>query len=149
MMLIGAGFLVVIIVAGVLFARSITRPIARLSSTMKELAEGRLDVAIDGTQGQDELGDMARAVDVFKQNAVERERLETESEAKAQAQAQRQARIEGLITHFRTTVGDALELVTQNSSQMTNTATCSTTSPPIHQDRREMRQTPQKRPQQT
>ncbi|AVX02708.1 putative chemoreceptor [Maritalea myrionectae] len=122
MMMIGAGFLAVIVVAGVLFARTITRPIARLSTTMKDLAEGQLDVEIEGTEGKDELGDMARAVDVFKQNAIERQRLETESEAESKAQAKRQARIEELITHFRTTVGDALELVTKNSAQMTETA---------------------------
>ncbi|TDQ61928.1 methyl-accepting chemotaxis protein [Maritalea mobilis] len=122
MLMIGAGILAVIIVAGILFARTITRPIARLSSTMNELAQGKLDVEIEGADGQDEVGDMARAVDVFKQNAIERQRLEGESAAEAQAQAQRQKRVEELITHFRTTVGDALEMVTANSAQMTNTA---------------------------
>lgn len=122
MMLIGVVILAVIIIAGVLFARTITRPIARLSGTMDELANGQLDVRIEGTDGKDELGDMARAVDVFKQNAVERQRLEGQSAAEAKAQADRQKRIEELITHFRTSVGDALELVTQNSAQMTNTA---------------------------
>jgi methyl-accepting chemotaxis protein len=122
MLMIGAAILVAIIVAGVLFARTITRPIARLSGTMNQLAKGQLDVDIEGADGKDELGDMARAVDVFKQNAIERQRLEGQSAAEAKAQADRQKRIEELITHFRTSVGDALELVTQNSTQMTNTA---------------------------
>ncbi|MCF4097051.1 methyl-accepting chemotaxis protein [Maritalea mediterranea] len=122
MLLIGGGILAVIIVAGVLFARTITKPIARLSTTMNELANGQLDVDIQGTEGKDELGDMARAVDVFKQNAIERQRLEGQSAAEAKAQAERQKRVEELISHFRASVGDALELVTQNSAQMTNTA---------------------------
>ncbi len=58
---IGSVILGVIMIAGFLFARTITRPIANLSSTMADLAEGNLDVDVEGTQGQDELGDMARA----------------------------------------------------------------------------------------
>ncbi|GLQ16986.1 methyl-accepting chemotaxis protein [Maritalea porphyrae] len=119
---IGSVILGVIMIAGFLFARTITRPIANLSSTMADLAEGNLDVDVEGTEGQDELGDMARAVDVFKENAIARRRLEEESEQEANARLARQSKVETLISQFRGSVGEALETVSRNTSQMTETA---------------------------
>lgn len=119
---IGSAILAIIVIAGIMFARSITRPIANLSSTMADLAEGNLDVEVAGTEGQDELGDMARAVDVFKENAIQRRRLEEESEQEAKTRLQRQSRVEDLIANFRGSVGNALQTVSKNTSQMTETA---------------------------
>lgn len=119
---IGSVMLGVIVVGGFLFARTITRPIANLAVTMADLAEGNLDVDVDGTQGQDELGDMARAVDVFKENAIARRRLEEESEQEANAQLTRQSKVETLISQFRGSVGEALDTVSRNTSQMMETA---------------------------
>jgi methyl-accepting chemotaxis protein len=57
----------------------IARPLARLSERMDALARGDLTVDIGGQDRLDEVGDMARAVQVFKGNAVERLRLEADS----------------------------------------------------------------------
>jgi len=122
LMIIGSIILGVIVIAGFLFARTITRPIANLSTTMASLAEGNLDVDVVGTEGQDELGDMARAVDVFKENAIARRRLEEESEQEANARLARQSKVDTLISDFRGTVGDALLTVSRNTGQMTETA---------------------------
>jgi len=122
LVMIGSVILGVIMIAGFLFARTITRPIANLSNTMADLAEGNLDVHVEGIQGKDELGDMARAVDVFKENAIARRRLEEESEQEATAQLARQSKVETLITQFRGSVGEALQTVSRNTGQMTETA---------------------------
>ena len=58
---------------------SITRPIAQLVRTMGELAQGRNDIDVPGAERGDEIGHMARAVVVFRDAAVEKERLEAES----------------------------------------------------------------------
>ncbi len=68
MLVIGGGLLVLVALGGWLFAMSVTRPIARLTRGMKALAGGDLDVEIVGQQNRDELGDMARAVEVFRAN---------------------------------------------------------------------------------
>ena len=60
----GAGIL------GWLFSRTITRPVSRLTATMGALADGDLSVEVKGADGRDELGAMARAVEVFRENAM-------------------------------------------------------------------------------
>jgi methyl-accepting chemotaxis protein len=50
---------------------------------MKALAGGDLGVEVDGHNRRDEVGDMARAVQVFKDNAIERTRLEIKALAAA------------------------------------------------------------------
>jgi methyl-accepting chemotaxis protein len=60
----------------IFIALSITRPIAQLVVTMGELAQGHNDIDVHGTKRQDEIGQMARAVLVFRDAAIEKIRLE-------------------------------------------------------------------------
>ncbi len=72
-------------------SRRITNPIARLQGCMQRLAAGDVDLDVPGKERRDEIGEMAQAVDVFKQNAVERRRLEAEAAAnRAAAEAERE-----------------------------------------------------------
>jgi len=57
------------------------RPLAELSRRMNALAAGDLEVEIGGLERKDEIGDMARAVQVLKEHAVERVRLEASASA--------------------------------------------------------------------
>ncbi|HEY9009408.1 MAG TPA: cache and HAMP domain-containing protein, partial [Devosia sp.] len=70
MVIIGAGLLLVVAALGYLFSRTITRPISRLTTTMERLAEGELETEVVGANRTDELGAMAKAVEVFKLNAL-------------------------------------------------------------------------------
>jgi len=70
MLIIGVGLLCVVAGAGFLVARSVTKPMTRLTRTMDALSSGNLDIEVSGTARTDELGAMAKAVEVFKQNAV-------------------------------------------------------------------------------
>ena len=54
---------------------TIARPVTRIASTMTTLAEGRLDTPIPERERQDEIGDMAGAIEVFRSHAVERDSL--------------------------------------------------------------------------
>jgi methyl-accepting chemotaxis protein len=65
--------------------RRVTRPIEQLSGIMQRLARRDLDVHVPGTERQDELGAMARAVEVFKENTLAKDRLEAAAEARADA----------------------------------------------------------------
>lgn len=66
------------------------RPISQITTAMRRLAEGVLETAIHGDKRRDEIGDMARALGVFKSNALEKLRVETLSEEhRAAAEAER------------------------------------------------------------
>ena len=80
MLLIGAGLLAVVAALGLLFSRTITKPITRLTDTMEALAQGDLEVEVRGAERTDELGAMARAVEVFRENGQKVAQL-TEAEA--------------------------------------------------------------------
>jgi methyl-accepting chemotaxis protein len=66
---IAAVVLVLAVLGGIVFSRSIARPISRLTAGMKALAAGDLDVEIGSGRRHDEVGEMADAVEVFRANA--------------------------------------------------------------------------------
>ena len=70
MLLIGGGLLLVAAIIGLLFSRGVTKPITSLTGAMKALAEGDLEVAVEGGKRHDEIGEMARTVEVFRQSAL-------------------------------------------------------------------------------
>ena len=78
--------LAVMLVAGFFAVRAwIARPLDTLSGTMTTLANGNLDVAIAETERRDEIGGMARAVQVFKDNGLRTRALEASSQAERTA----------------------------------------------------------------
>jgi len=78
---------------GVATMRSVTRPIIAMVSTMRQLAAGDLDVEIPAAQRKDEIGEMGRAVLVFKEAAIAKSRLESEADtARLSAEGERAAR---------------------------------------------------------
>lgn len=110
-----AGFLVV--------QRRITRPIAAMTRAMRELAEGNLEIEVPGANRGDEIGAMAAAVDVFKQGAIERVRLEKEAVAlTAGAAAERRRALSELAQGFSAKVGSLVDALVLASSNLEITA---------------------------
>ncbi len=66
------------LIAGFFIARSIIRPITGLTKTTARLAEGNTDVVIAGRGFKDEIGAMARALEIFRNNLIETQRLQEE-----------------------------------------------------------------------
>jgi len=90
MLAIGAGLLVLAALGGYLFSRTVTKPISRLTGTMDALAAGDLEVEVKGAERSDEIGAMAKAVQVFKENAGKMtEMTEGERAASLQRRADR------------------------------------------------------------
>ncbi|MCZ7467291.1 methyl-accepting chemotaxis protein [Rhizobium rhizogenes] len=85
--LIGIALVSLALIALGLFvsSRGITTPIARLRERMGSLAAGDTAGEIDGMDRKDEVGQMAAAVQAFRENAIERVRLENETEANRSA----------------------------------------------------------------
>ncbi|MFY8105722.1 MAG: methyl-accepting chemotaxis protein [Elstera sp.] len=86
------------------------RPLRTLAEAMRKLAKGDLSVAIPGTNRGDEVGEMAGAVQVFKDNATEVQRLTAEQEAaKARAAAERAEAMRALADRFERSVSAVVE----------------------------------------
>ncbi len=110
-------------------ARSITRPLSALTAAMKDLAAGELAREIPGLGRHDEIGAMAGTVEVFKQNAVERQRLTAEAEqAQTRAAAQRKDDMQRLADEFHAAVGHIIETVSAASGALETDANAMSTT---------------------
>jgi methyl-accepting chemotaxis protein len=126
LLMLAVGFVSIIIavfIAMFIVHRGLTLPLEHLIGNMRKLADGDLSIKFPNAERKDEIGEMARAVLVFRENAVERDQLTASHEVDEETRALRQQRIEKLITDFRTTVGDLLKSVTDNVDTMQSTAT--------------------------
>ncbi len=90
---------------------------------MTRLAEGDTEAEIDLPDRHDEIGGMVRAVHVFRDNALERARLEHEQSQRAQqTEQQRKAVMRELADSFSQSVGGIVDTVTSASTQLQSTA---------------------------
>ncbi|WP_413711000.1 methyl-accepting chemotaxis protein [Rhizobium sp. Rhizsp82] len=80
----GLGILVSII-GGIALVLTLQRPIGQITAAMRRIADGALDTSISGEQRFDEIGDMARALGIFKENAISKIRIEEQSDEERQA----------------------------------------------------------------
>jgi Methyl-accepting chemotaxis protein len=121
----GFGILAVLsfFAAALVLARSITRPVRLIESAMGRLAGGDHSVLVPGIRRRDEIGDMAKAVAVFKDNAIAMVRMQQEQEAiRAEAEAAGRARMLALADHFEQAVKSVADLVDRNSQAIKRTA---------------------------
>ena len=81
LMVVGITFTLGIIASLVVAAKGITTPIASLRERMITLAQGETTALVDGQDRKDEVGQMAKAVSIFRDNALEKIRLEKEADA--------------------------------------------------------------------
>jgi methyl-accepting chemotaxis protein len=114
--------------SGVTFV--VTRPVQRLTQQMGVLAKGDTSVDISGIERTDEVGRMAQAVQVFKANAIEVDRLKVEQQVSERRSAeQRKADMIRLANDFEDAVGEIINTVSSASSQLESSAgTLSTTA---------------------
>ena len=121
--MIAAGLLILLAAGiGVLFARSVTGPISTIVGEMKALADGKLDISLAGVGRGDEIGDMSRAVAVFRDAMAARRAFQDKEEAALAVHSGRQAAIESLIATFERVVGDVLSTVGETIGRMASTS---------------------------
>lgn len=102
-----------------LLITNLTQPIDRMKLSILDLAAGHTDREVYGTDRSDELGEIAGAVLVFKQNMLESERLRTEQvEQDKRAAAARKAEMLRLANQFQESVGRVVDTVSSASSQL-------------------------------
>ena len=123
----------VTILGAMAIVRGITRPLARMTDGMNRLAGGDTTAEVVGIDQQNEIGDMARALLVFKRNAVEAETLARDRATDERSKAQRAATLDRLSTGFDRDVSDLLDAVTSACSALQTTAeTMSATATQTH-----------------
>ncbi|MDR3372210.1 MAG: HAMP domain-containing methyl-accepting chemotaxis protein [Ancalomicrobiaceae bacterium] len=108
------GGLIAILVA-LVTVRIVRNPVTALTSVMRRLADGDTTLEAPGIGRGDEIGEMARTVEVFRAGAVEKARLEAEAAKEAEERAVHQTRIDGMIASFR---GEIEQMLVGVSGQM-------------------------------
>ena len=119
-MMVAFGLLGAVIGLGVIWlyvSRNLLRRLKRINTAMTGLAGGEIGEELSD-DGRDEIAAMARAVAVFRQNAIERTRLTSEREADEAARAARTQAIEALVAEFETVSQRALTAVSQAAEDM-------------------------------
>lgn len=128
---VGLGLLLLMSIAGLLwfsFGR-IVRPLGKLGSSMQSLAEGNIETDIPCAEWKDEVGAMARTVQVFKDNAINKARMEAEQEEQQQRAEQEKAEIRNrMADDLERNVKSVVQAVAGAAIQMRATAQSMTAS---------------------
>jgi methyl-accepting chemotaxis protein len=106
-----------------LIVRRVTKPLRSVTESLTVLAEGRTDVEVQHADRHDEIGAIARTVDVFKNNRLERRQLEAERiSAENLAMDRRKAELNQFVEDFRTKIGGIIERVLNSSGEFAKDA---------------------------
>ncbi|MGE5516122.1 MAG: methyl-accepting chemotaxis protein [Bacteroidota bacterium] len=108
--------------AAVMLRRAIAGPVVAMTDAMRHLAEGDRQVIVPALGRGDEVGAMASAVQVFKENAIRADRLAAEQQAERDSRDARAKTIETLTGDFDRSVTGALDVMAQAADDMESTA---------------------------
>jgi methyl-accepting chemotaxis protein len=98
------------------------RGFARIAATMGEVARGQLEAETPGTGRSDEIGDMARAIEMFRASAIDKRRIEALAAEERAEKDLRQEGTEAAIRDFATTIGEVLASLGGAATAMRGTA---------------------------
>ena len=119
LLLKGALAFVLILPIILMLAHFATRQLLQLAGAMKLIADGKLDTVVPYADRADEVGVMAKTVEVFKANAFERLRLEAEQkETDVRRAGARKAEMAALADGFEAAVGEIVEHVSSASTEL-------------------------------
>ncbi|MGX0960182.1 methyl-accepting chemotaxis protein [Bradyrhizobium japonicum] len=119
MMIAFAVTVVVLAVIGFFLGRSISKALSGMVGAMTRLARGELSITVPGVGRNDEIGEMAGAVEVFRTNMAEAERLRAEqAEADARGRERRKADMHRLADGFEGAVGEIIDTVSSAATEL-------------------------------
>ena len=106
-----------------MISRSVTKPLKTIVRRMDVISHGDLSVDVPYTQNKDEIGHLAQALAIFKDNALALEQAKVEQERiEAEAAAAHQAEMQRVANNFEASVMRVVESILQSSSTMATTA---------------------------
>ncbi|WP_188260756.1 methyl-accepting chemotaxis protein [Azospirillum tabaci] len=122
LVLLGIGAVMVILGMAVVVLR-VVRPVARLTETMRRIVGGDYDTIVPAAGGRDEIGAMARAVEVFKANGLENQRMRQEqARQQEQAEAAKRDALETMAQTVERETRNAVDRVSERTGQMERNA---------------------------
>ncbi|HXQ08708.1 MAG TPA: methyl-accepting chemotaxis protein [Bradyrhizobium sp.] len=119
---LGGLALLVVGIGVLIISRSVARPLAVITATIKRVAEGAENVEVPHTDRADEIGALARAIRVFQQAMDGNRNLNSQALRDSRAREERAKHIETSVETFRGAIGSVLRAVTDNASAMRDTA---------------------------
>ncbi|MCP4932868.1 MAG: methyl-accepting chemotaxis protein [bacterium] len=123
-LLVGSGVgILLIILIGFFAGRSFSNPVTRMTAVMDQLAKGDNSVDIPGMERKDEIGEMAFAVEVFKNNAIKNDQLVAQQEEQAlRTEQEKRSMMQKMADDFDASVGGIVETVSTASVELQSTA---------------------------
>lgn len=118
----GSILLLLAVVLGVVLARVIAGPVRTMTATMRRLADGDLEADVQSDGRQDEIGQMAAALLIFRDNLARNRALEAAQTAEREGREVRARRLEALIAGFEQDSTRFLQQVGQAGSHMGSAA---------------------------
>lgn len=116
--LVAVAVLIALLIAWGYVQRNVIRRLNTLASNMTRLADGDLDIEVDG-RGRDELSQMAGTVRIFQQNAMKMQDLRQQEEHnRHQAEAEKRAMMQDLADRFEGAVGDLIRKLSESAGRM-------------------------------
>ncbi|AWJ90631.1 methyl-accepting chemotaxis protein [Azospirillum baldaniorum] len=110
------------LISALLIGRGLSRPIVSMTDTMTRLAGGDRRVEVPGLDRGDEIGGMAKAVEVFKHSLIDADRMAAEQAAEHATRRERSERIDSLTREFDRMVMEVLSRVSSAATQLNSTA---------------------------
>ncbi|WP_142848111.1 methyl-accepting chemotaxis protein [Telmatospirillum sp. J64-1] len=119
-----AGLAVILALLAALFMiKGVSMQIQRMSASMSRLAHGDLAADIPATERRDEIGEMAKAVLVFKQNMIRNRQMEAEAEEqKRRAEELQKKTLNDLADNFESSVSGIVQFVASQSVELESSA---------------------------
>ena len=114
--------LLAIIVGAFVVLKRVLKPVAELTESMAKLARGLWETIVPATDRHDEIGQMARSVEVFKKNGIENVRLQAEQAKEQEARLARAERMNRIVGNFNVVVSEIAQTLSSASTELQATA---------------------------
>ncbi|MGO4574301.1 methyl-accepting chemotaxis protein [Microvirga sp. 2TAF3] len=118
----GIGLLIAVGLIGAIAGYGVVRPLTAMTNAMARLAKGDHLVSVTGADRKDEVGQLARALQVFKDNAAEARRLAAEQDAESDAKMRRAHILDDLTRRFEANVSALIQGLSAAATEMEATA---------------------------
>lgn len=114
--------LIAIVAGAFVVLKRVVKPIGELTESMAKLARGLWETIVPATERHDEIGQMARSVEVFKKNGVENVRLQAEQAREQEARLARAERMNRIVGNFNVVVSEIAQTLSSASTELQATA---------------------------
>ncbi len=110
------------IILALLIKNLITSPVSVMTDIIDRLSREETDFSVDGAQRGDEIGVMARALDISKENTIKKLEMEAKERQEIAIREERARKMEELTNHFDVKVSEMIEIVAAATAEMRTTA---------------------------